>query len=98
MPDINWFITGSLGILIPAIIYLLFKYRYFKREIKNERGVQVHKVWYVATIIIASLLVSFMLGLFKYEPVAVLSNSMSPVYVRGDAIIYQRLDNKQYEN
>lgn len=97
VPDINWFITGSLGILIPAIIYLLFKYRYFKREIKNERGVQVHKVWYVATIIIASLLVSFMLGLFKYEPVAVLSNSMSPVYVRGDAIIYQKLDNKQYE-
>lgn len=97
VPDINWFISGSLGVLMPAIIYLLFKYRYLKREIKDERGVQVHKVWYALTIIIASLLVSFMLGLFKYEPVAVLSNSMSPVYVRGDAIIYKKLDNQQYE-
>ena len=32
-----------------------------------------------------------MLGLFKYEPIAILSNSMHPVYNRGDAIIYEKL-------
>ena len=39
------------------------------------------------------LLVFFMLGLFPYQPIAILSNSMNPTFERGDIVIYKRDEN-----
>ncbi len=34
-----------------------------------------------------------MLGLFSYEPIVILSNSMHPTFSKGDIIIYQKEKN-----
>ena len=31
-----------------------------------------------------------MAGVFKYEPVAIVSNSMTPIFYRGDIVIYSK--------
>ena len=34
-----------------------------------------------------------MLGLFPYQPIAILSNSMNPTFKRGDVVIYKKEEN-----
>ena len=48
---------------------------------------------YPLTIITSILLVLFMLGVFNYQPIAILSNSMNPIFKRGDIVIYKREEN-----
>ena len=36
-------------------------------------------------------MVCFMLGVFQYEPIAILSNSMFPTFCRGDVVVFKKL-------
>lgn len=95
IPTTDWFIDGSIGILVPVIIFLLYKYVFSKkREDRRKKTIStLDKIGYAFTLTVLSTLVAFMLGLFKYEPIAILSNSMYPSYSRGDAVVYEKLDN-----
>lgn len=99
-PALDWFIQGSIGLLSSIIIYLLFKYRFTKSvEKKDHRKKSLpEKVAYTITLIIALFIVTFMLGFFKYEIIAILSNSMVPTYYRGDALIYEKVSEKDLKN
>ena len=85
----NWFITGSFALIKVLIIYYLFKNFIFKTK-TNNLHFNLNKVFYPLTIISAILLVLFMLGLFPYQPIAILSNSMNPTFKRGDIVIYKK--------
>ena len=92
IPYSNWFIEGSFGIIKVLIIYYLFKYFIFsKRTINHFTNLSI--VLYPLTIITSILLVLFMLGLFTYQPIAILSNSMNPTFKRGDVVIYKKGEN-----
>ena len=88
LPNLNWFITGSIGILSSVIIYILFQYKFFKerKDKKRDRKQFVEIISYSATIVLSVTLVSFMLGIFKYQPITILSNSMESTFSRGDTI------------
>ncbi len=88
IPYSNWFITGSFAIIKVLIIYYLFKYHIFnKKTIKHYSNKTI--LLYPLTIIASIILVLFMLGLFNYKPIAILSNSMSPIFNKGDVVIYK---------
>ena len=53
------------------------------------------KISYIITLILSITLICFMLGVFKYEPIVILSNSMKNTFSRGDAIIYKKLTDSQ---
>ena len=90
IPYSNWFIEGSFNIIKVLIIYYLFRYFIFnKKTIKPFTSI----VLYPLTIITSILLVLFMLGLFTYQPIAILSNSMNPTFKRGDIVIYKKDEN-----
>lgn len=87
----NWFIEGSFAIIKVIIIYYLFKYFIFnKKSIHHFTNLTI---LYPLTIITSILLVLFMLGIFSYQPIAILSNSMNPIFNRGDVVIYKREEN-----
>ena len=89
----NWFLEATTGIVIPALIYFLFKFIISERKIfrTSRNSKSINKVGLITSIVVSIFIIAFMLGLFKYEPIAILSNSMHPVYNRGDAIIYEKL-------
>ncbi len=91
IPYSNWFIEGSFAIIKVLIIYYLFRYFIFsKKHIKHyNKSIAL----YPLAIITSILLVLFMLGLFKYKPIAILSNSMNPTFKRGDVVIYKKEKN-----
>ncbi len=100
LPNIDWFATASFNILSTLIIYLLFKYKFTKerQDIRENKKNLWIKISYLVTLVISVTIISFMLGLFKYEPITILSNSMSPVFNRGDVVIFKKLDEGDSNN
>lgn len=96
----NWFIIGSISLIKITIIYIIFKYVFSsekKKILKDKKHIFII-LEYAFTLIFVTSLVCFMLGQFKYEPIAILSNSMSPIYKRGDIIIIEKKDSNSLEN
>lgn len=99
-PDLDWFATGIIGILLPLIIYLLYKYDYDKRkrEISRRNLKKQSPVSYIPLIILIIIFAGFMLGFFKYSPIAIVSNSMTPTFYRGDVVVLRKVDEKTLKN
>ncbi len=97
LPNIDWFVTGSIGMLSPVIIYVLFKYRFVKekQDIRRRNSNLITITSYIITLALSITLICFMLGAFMYEPIAILSNSMSDVFNRGDVVIYRKLTDEE---
>lgn len=87
VPTLGNYITSVLGILMPYYLYLktskIIKYNE-KKDIKKKQN-KIFAVPVLITIIILFILVS---GIGKYQMIAIASDSMNPIYYRGDAIIY----------
>ncbi len=91
LPNMDWFATGSMEILFSTIIYGVLKNKYIgKRKEKT-----LTKISFTVAITLSTALVCFMLGFFKYEPIAILSNSMYPEFSRGDVLIFKKLNNEE---
>ena len=96
IPNIDWFVKGTSSIIFISILYIVYKYKYVKLDENEERiNRSNNKVIYPLTITACILLVLFMLGVFKYEPIAIVSNSMVPVYSRGDIVIYEKFSEEE---
>ncbi len=99
LPNINWFYSGLFGILVPIILYVLVNYAQAKLERKMtwQEEKRNRPITYVPVLVFVFLVVGFVIGLFEYQPVAVISDSMLPVFARGDMIIVDKLTEEDIE-
>lgn len=95
-PALNWLIKAMMEIVLVIIASLYVNYVDIKssrimtrRQVKKESVVS-----YIPFVIVLVVLVCFISGTFKYQPIAVLSNSMLPTFTRGDAVIMKKIDKK----
>lgn len=100
LPKVDWFLIGSFGILSPFIIYMFFKFKLIKEKntIKKKDypfSNTFLKISYIVTLFLAINFICFMLGIFKYEPIVILSNSMKGTFCRGDTVIYKKLTDNE---
>ena len=97
LPNLDWYTLASINILSITIMYLLFKYKLLKekKDIKKRKQNFLVKFSYIVTLVFSITLVCFMLGVFKYEPISILSNSMAETFVRGDVVIFEKISNKK---
>ena len=97
VPALDWFGSAIVGISLPLAVYIYLNYIHVKkteRLSKKERR-KYNPALYVPVFVFIALLAGFVIGLFKYQPVAVLSGSMSPTFNRGDAVIVEKLNNRE---
>ena len=96
LPNIDWFIYGCANILSTTIVYVLFKYKFLKtkKNFKNNKTL-FDKMSYIIALCLSISLVCFVAGIFKYEPIVILSNSMKPVFSRGDVVIFKKVDKRE---
>ncbi len=47
--------------------------------------------------IICIIWICFILGMFSYKPITMLTDSMAPMFSRGDVVIYKELDEAELE-
>ena len=94
LPDFDWFITAVLGITVPLAIFIYLNYVHVNKAERLSRRARAkyNPKAYIPVFVIIGLAVGFVIGLFKYQPIAVLSGSMSPTFNRGDAVIIKKLN------
>ena len=92
--NVDWFVIATTGVLSPILVYYLFKYRFTKEKynINKKSQSKYLKIINIVTIIVSINIICFMLGVFKYKPITILSNSMAPDIERGDVVIFKKLD------
>ena len=95
-PSINWLVKSMMDIILVVIVVLYVNYvdmksarTYNRRQLKKESIVS-----YFPFVILLVLIVCFIGGMFKYQPIAVLSDSMLPKFSRGDAVIIEKIGDK----
>ena len=90
MPSLGNYISSVLGILMPYYLYLktnkILKYNEKQDIVKNKNRILIFPL--LGMIAIIFFLVS---GIGKYHMIAIASNSMNPIYYKGDAVIYEKM-------
>lgn len=82
LPNMNWFMIGSFYLIKYGFIYYSF--------LTNPPKQSHYKTLYFIIYLFIIIFICFMLGLFKYEAIAIMSNSMQPTFSRGDIVIYKK--------
>lgn len=99
-PDLDWYFISLLGILLPVFAFIIIKHLDDKIESSKSKS-RIKKEKPIRIIILITPLIIFCLfvaGIFKYKPTAIVSNSMHPIYDRGDVVIVEKLDRKKRKN
>lgn len=99
-PDMKWFWTALFDLLIVVIVFVQVNYIQQKKVSRsNRRSLRKEKLSHVIPVIaLLILFVSFVAGVFKYMPVAIMSNSMASVIERGDVVVIQKLSDEEKKN
>lgn len=99
IPNLDCFFQLLLQIVLTYMIYFFVTSEYLLRvERKYRRKVKSQTYLYVLCCFGIVVLGLFVAGVFKYQPVAILTYSMEPTFTRGDAVIVQKLDSDGISN
>ncbi len=96
IPNLGNYISSVLGVILPYFLYLKYKkmIKYSEKQdlAKNKNLILLFPVF--VFVLTTFLLVS---GIGRFHMIAIASDSMNPVYYRGDAIIYEKEDASNIE-
>ena len=97
VPDYDWFATAIMGITVPLGVYIYLNYVHINKSerLSNREKRKYNPAVYVPVFVFIGLLAGFVIGIFKYQPIAVLSGSMSPTFNRGDAVVIEKLNTQE---
>lgn len=100
LPDYDWFFTSISELLVVVVIYLYISYQQTlkDRRISRKQKEKSNPIASVPALILLLLMVAFVAGFLKYQPVAIVSNSMVPIYQRGDAVIIEHIDKQNLKS
>jgi len=95
------YLYSAINIIMPfTIYYVLFKYLKTNEEIRKQKK-KISRVNFnfitIPTIILLTIIIVLVSGIFRYQMVAIASNSMVPTFERGDAIILEKIDKQDIE-
>ena len=97
LPNTDWFIIASFNILSTVIIFLLFRHKFVKKEkgVRKKKQNILGEIIYTITVILSINLVCFMIGLYMFQPITILSDSMYPQFARGDVVIFKKINDEE---
>ncbi len=100
LPNINWFLEVIVFTILIFIIFAVINYIEIKSEKKVSKKTyhRANPLYYIPFLILLISLVGFIVGWFKYYPVALMSNSMRDKISRGDVVIVEKINKDQLKN
>lgn len=93
-PDLEWFWISLLELLLVIIIFIQINYMHERKmsRFSSRKSVKKDKlITKIPLLSVTVLFVSFVAGIFKYMPVAIMSNSMADLIKRGDVVVIKKL-------
>lgn len=98
IPNLNWLVHNIY--LIIFLIVLIFSIDYLvelEEKRKSKRKIEKGNSLYTYILLfITVIFVLFVVGVFKYQPIAILSNSMKNEFAKGDAVIVEKIDEDDF--
>lgn len=92
IPRYDWYLEGIAGLLLAATVFIAVDYVRRDLHQSHHSRHRVHSIYYqVMSMTLLGVFAAFMAGFFVYRPVAIMSNSMQPVFSRGDMVIVQKV-------
>ncbi len=88
VPSLGNYLRSVFGLILPFMIYfelrkaVKYKEKYSASSVRTLRNTLT-----IITVSFLLILISLTSGIFKYQLVAIVSESMEPTYYRGDAVI-----------
>ena len=97
IPNFDWFMTAIIGVVLPIIVFIYLNYIHINKEqgLSKREKRRYNPIVYVPVFVLIAVTAGFVMGMFKYQPVAVLSGSMSPTFNRGDAVVVKKLKDQE---
>lgn len=94
IPKLNWFLIGVIDIVLPFILFITVHKNLYKKEEDSVKNKSNYKgmLLYTPIFTILTVLVILVSGLFRYQIIAIASDSMNPVFYKGDAVILKKID------
>lgn len=92
LPKYDWYLIAMSSMLVCVAVYLVIDRS--SRPHVNHRAHRISQVRIAYEIMAYSTIVAlilFMTGIFAYRPMAIVSNSMKPVFSRGAMIVVQQV-------
>ncbi len=95
IPKFDWYLVGVSSILLTVAVYIVIDRTRQNRseQIHAQRRHRGRRAYDVMLVAVMTGIVMFMTGFFAYKPLAIVSNSMLPVFSRGSVVISEKVDN-----
>ena len=92
LPKYDWYLTGMALLLLVIFTYVALDRSRPDRERQERRTAKRHTkiAWDIMFGVAMVGLIAFMTGVFSYKPTVIMSNSMNPVFYRGDMVVVQK--------
>ena len=91
VPNLGNYLNAILYIFVPFITYLIIKkIVLYKEKASLKTRKYFVKLVSIPLVFFLIIIVSLVSGVFKYKMIAIATDSMNPIYYRGDAIIYEK--------
>lgn len=98
VPNLGDYLYAVSSVVLPFIIFLsVNKYSIIDED--DRRGAKVNYKFAIGLVLVfIAVLVGLISGIFKYQLIAVASDSMVPTFSRGDAVLIEKLNASEIQN
>lgn len=94
IPDLGIYLNTVFHIILPVIIIIHLSHLFEKEEEKYVKN-KYYKAYYAIIVVFIGVIVSLTSGLFRFQLLAIASDSMNPTFRRGDAVLIDK--SKDYD-
>jgi len=95
VPNLGYYLYSATSVALPYIIYYtVSRLLNYKEKVEIHQSKMVKNLIYAPVFVFLIVLVLLVSGIFSHKLIAIGSNSMSPIYERGDAVIYKKMEAK----
>ena len=87
IPNLGYYIYAVVKVMVPYIIFYVMNKNLLQEEHRRVFIDKSRRIYSVPVLVVAVILVILISGIFKYKLIAVATDSMNPVFYRGDAVM-----------
>ena len=91
IPNLGNYLYAISGVALPyATYYTTNKILNYQKKKKEYQNKAIRRLFYIPSIVMITMIITLISGIFSHTILAIGSNSMVPLYQRGDAVIYKK--------
>ena len=93
VPNLGEYLETMFSIIFPVILLVHLSRVYERNKEYNKKRIKIKGIWYqIPLLLVVLIMMALVSGIFKYKIMAIASDSMRPVFSRGDAVIIENYD------